>query len=164
VFAFEDDYSFGILQSKYHRRWFEERCSSLGDTEALRYTSRTIWSSFPWPQAPSDDDAVAVASAAEDVLMTRERYLATGLTLGEQYNTLREPGNNSLRDAHERLDNAVTHAYGFSEDDDPIAQLLALNESIVEEEDRAQSLPRPPGNWGLGGTEKTDVRIRAFGH
>ena len=39
VFTFSDDYSFGILQSDTHWRWFVERCSTLkGD---FRYTSNT---------------------------------------------------------------------------------------------------------------------------
>jgi hypothetical protein len=37
VFAFEDDYSFGILNSSYHRAYFEERCSKMHVD--LRYTS-----------------------------------------------------------------------------------------------------------------------------
>jgi len=45
VFAFEDDYSFGILQSDAHWQWFVNRCSTL--TERFRYTSNTVWDSFP---------------------------------------------------------------------------------------------------------------------
>jgi hypothetical protein len=38
VFAFADDYSFGILQSSAHWQWFVAKCSKL--TERLRYTPR----------------------------------------------------------------------------------------------------------------------------
>ena len=48
VFAFADDYSFGILQSGIHWAWFKARCSTLkGD---FRYTSDTVFDAFPWPQ------------------------------------------------------------------------------------------------------------------
>lgn len=44
VFAFEDDYSFGILNSSSHRAYFEERCSRM--RVDLRYTSRTVFDTF----------------------------------------------------------------------------------------------------------------------
>src|SRR5262249_37298382 len=50
VFTLGDDYSFGILQSGIHWEWFVARCSTLkGD---FRYTSDTVFDSFPWPQSP----------------------------------------------------------------------------------------------------------------
>jgi hypothetical protein len=52
VFAFSDDYSFGILQSAIHWAWFTARCSTLkGD---FRYTSDTVFDTFPWPQFEPD--------------------------------------------------------------------------------------------------------------
>ena len=72
-FALDDDYSFGVLQSSLHESWFRDRCSTL--EERLRYTSKTVFDSFPWPQAPQSDavgDVVAVGfgtigvSGAED--------------------------------------------------------------------------------------------------
>ncbi len=48
VFAFADDYSFGILQSGIHWAWFTAKCSTL--TERFRYTSDTVFDTFPWPQ------------------------------------------------------------------------------------------------------------------
>ena len=36
VFGFDDDYSFGILQSNIHWQWFVAKCSKL--TERFRYT------------------------------------------------------------------------------------------------------------------------------
>jgi hypothetical protein len=49
-------------------------------------------------------------------------------------------------------------AYGFSAGDDVLAQLLALNQSIVEEERRGVT-SRPPGNEGLASTRRTTSRI-----
>jgi len=51
VFAFEDNYSFGVLASSLHRRWFEARCSRM--ETRLRYTPSTVFDSFPWPQTPT---------------------------------------------------------------------------------------------------------------
>ena len=48
VFPFADDYSFGILQSGIHWAWFTAKCSTL--TERFRYTSDTVFDTFPWPQ------------------------------------------------------------------------------------------------------------------
>jgi hypothetical protein len=50
VFAFADDYSFGILQSGIHWAWFTAKCSTL--TARFRYTSDTVFDTFPWPQFP----------------------------------------------------------------------------------------------------------------
>src|SRR5262249_24033664 len=43
VFPLQDDYSFGILQSNIHWRWFLERCSTL--KADWRYTSNTVFDS-----------------------------------------------------------------------------------------------------------------------
>ncbi len=48
VFTFADDYSFGVLQSGIHWAWFTAKCSTL--TERFRYTSDTVFDTFPWPQ------------------------------------------------------------------------------------------------------------------
>ena len=53
TFALADDYSFGVLQSSAHIAWFRERCSHLESRP--RYTSRSVFESFPWPQAPTQD-------------------------------------------------------------------------------------------------------------
>jgi hypothetical protein len=76
-----------------------------------------------------------------------------------QYNSLRDPGRNPLRDLQQRLDTAVSAAYGFSSDDDVLAQLLALNLSIADQEREGSTPPRPPGNDGLAGTKLTNSRV-----
>jgi len=159
VFAFDDDYSFGILTSQLHRDWFEARCTRM--RHDLRYTPNTVWDSFPWPQAPTDETAGAVCDAVEALLNYREARLADGITLGQQYASLRDPGRNELRRLHERLDVAVFDTYGFSQEDDTLVQILALNESIALEEHSGITQPRRPGNEGLAGTRRTTCRIEA---
>jgi hypothetical protein len=151
VFAFDDDYSFGVLNSSYHRAYFEERCSKM--RVDLRYTSRTVFDTFPWPQAPTEEAVGLVVDAVEQLINLRDERLANGITLEKQYSSLREPGRNPLRDCQRALDDAVAVAYGFSPDDEVLAQLLALNESIAEEERHGHTQPRRPGNEGLAGTK-----------
>jgi hypothetical protein len=102
VFAFEDDYSFGILNSSYHRAYFEERCSKM--RVDLRYTSRTVFDTYPWPQAPTDEAVEMVAAAVERLISFRDKRLAEGITLERQYSSLRDPGRNPLRVLQEELD------------------------------------------------------------
>ena len=61
VFPFADDYSFGILQSGIHWAWFTAKCSTL--TERFRYTSDTVFDTFPWPQFEMGSATVPVAES-----------------------------------------------------------------------------------------------------
>lgn len=155
VFALDDDYSFGVLSSRMHRAWFDERCSKLKADP--RYTSTTVWDSFPWPANPDADAVRAVAELGARIVALRESYLAEGLSLGAQYDALREPGRAELRDLHDALDQAVIDLYGFSADDDILAQLLALN--LAAAEDPTGS--RAPGGWGLEGVRISTYRLTA---
>jgi hypothetical protein len=157
VFAFEDDYSFGVLHSTYHRRYFEERCSKM--RVDLRYTPNTVWDTYPWPQAPTDEQVDAVADCATALISLRDARLADGMSLEKQYNSLRDPGRNPLRKLQEELDAAVAIAYGFSPDEDALSQLLALNLSIAAQEKDGLTEPRRPGNEGLANTKRTSSRI-----
>ena len=157
VFAFEDDYSFGILHSSHHRAYFEERCSKMRVDP--RYTPNTVWDTFPWPQAPSEEQVDAVTDAAARLIQLRDERLAEGLSLEKQYNSLREDGRNPLRVLQEELDEAVIEAYGFSQDEDVLAQLLALNLSIAEQEDDGLTEPRKPGGGGLANTKRTTSMV-----
>lgn len=156
VFAFEDDYSLGVLQSRYHRLWFEERCSTM--RRDLRYTPNTVFDSFPWPQSPSDAAIERVVQVAADLQDLRESKRESGISLGRQYDLLRSPGDNPLRDLHVELDRAVAEAYNFS-DDNPLAQLLALNLELFQEEAGIGAQLRAPGTRGLTKTKRTNYRI-----
>lgn len=159
VFAFDDDYSFGILHSSYHRAYFEERCSKM--RVDLRYTSRTVFDTFPWPQAPTEEAVEMVVDVVERLIDLRDDRLSEGISLEAQYKSLRDPGRNALRSLQEELDRAVALAYGFSDDDDLLAQLLALNLSIAEQERDGLTEPRRPGNEGLARTKRTTSCVEA---
>jgi len=143
VFPFADDYSFGILQSDMHWRWFKTRCSTLkGD---FRYTSDTVFETFPWPQSPTREQISEVAAAAVALrALRREIMRKLKYSLRKLYRTLEEPGANPLRDAHTRLDTAVRAAYGMPNDADPLAFLLALNLDLAAKEKAGERIT-PPG-------------------
>ncbi len=102
VFTFADDYSFGILQSDIHWRWFVERCSTLkGD---FRYTSNTVYDSFPWPQSATLGQIRGISKAATELRQFRAEVMSQrGYTLRELYRTLELPGDNPLKQSHARL-------------------------------------------------------------
>ena len=143
VFPFSDDYSFGMLSSGIHFAWFKARCSTLkGD---FRYTSDTVFDTFPWPQAPNKKQIAEVALAAVGLRTLRREIMAKlNYSLRDLYRTLEEPGTNPLRDAHARLDTAVRAAYGMSSSADPLAFLLELNLALAAKEQKGVPIT-PPG-------------------
>lgn len=133
VFALDDDYSFGVLQSSIHWTWFVQRCSTL--KADFRYTSNSVFDSFAWPQSPKPLQAKAVARAARQLRQVREKAMAKfGWTLRDLYRTLDVRGDNPLKHAHADLDVAVRAAYGLRSNTDPLPFLLKLNEQLAERE------------------------------
>ena len=143
VFAFADDYSFGILQSGLHWAWFTAKCSTL--TERFRYTSDTVFDTFPWPQSPMLKNIRAVAETARALRTLRREIMNTnGWSLRELYKSLETPGENRLRIAHAALDTAVRTAYGMKPDEDILAFLLKSNLELAEKEAKGEIIT-PPG-------------------
>jgi hypothetical protein len=156
VFGFDDDYSFGILQSAVHVAWFWERCSRL--EVRPRYTNRTVYDTFPWPQAPTREAVDRVVDVVAELIAFRAERSRQGITIGQQYDSLRQPGRSRLRDLHSELDRAVLDVYGFDPDEDLLAQMLALNLSLAEQEEAGGAV-RGPGPQGLADTTRTTWRI-----
>lgn len=143
VFGFEDDYSFGVLQSAFHWTWFVTKCGKLkGD---FRYSAESVFDTFPWPQNPTNEQIRAVADAAVELRKLRlETMGKLKYSLRQLYRTLEQPGDNSLRDAHGRLDAAVCTAYGMPSGGDTLTFLLDLNCSCAAREHAGQKIT-PPG-------------------
>ena len=142
VFAFEDDYSFGILQSYAHWLWFTTKCSKLA--ERFRYTPPSVYNTFPWPQSPSIKQIDAVAEAGKKIREIRAEALkAIKGGLRALYKMLELPGKNPLKDAHAALDAAVLDAYGFSSKKDLLSQLLELNLAVFEQSKKGQTVMSP---------------------
>ena len=143
AFMFEDDYAFGILQSGIHWSWFAATCSKLkGD---FRYTPESVFDTFPWPQSPTRQQIRAVAEAAVTLRALRKQTMQKlNCSLRDLYRILEDPGTNSLRDAHVRLDTAVRGAYGIAQDTEPLAFLLELNLACGVKEKSGKRIT-PPG-------------------
>ncbi|MBS0437106.1 MAG: class I SAM-dependent DNA methyltransferase [Proteobacteria bacterium] len=158
VFAFDDDYSFGILQAFPHQQWFIAKSSKL--TERLRYTPESVFDTFPWPQGPTRADIAAVARAGRALRALRTEHLREGTGgLRTLYRTLDLPGKSPLKDAHASLDEAVMNAYGFSPRRDVLEQLLSLNEAVADALDRGDPVVGPgvPNRYrGMPGLVSSD--------
>ena len=142
VFAHDDDYSFGILQSGIHWQWFIERCSTLKSD--FRYTSNTVFDTFPWPQEPDPKALRKVADAAVALRKLRSSLRSKySLSFRELYRTLDEPGEHALKKAHTKLDEAVRAAYGMPEDAEPLRFLLELNLELANREEKNKKVTQP---------------------
>jgi hypothetical protein len=142
VFPFEDDYTFGIIQSSVHWEWWKANCSTLkGD---FRYTTNTVWDTFPFPQNPTIQDVRKVANAAKELRNKRnEIMMKHSFTLRDVYRILEEPGSNPLKDLHQKLDDAVLAAYAFAKRKDLLTQLLELNFEVASKIEEAEEVQSP---------------------
>jgi SAM-dependent methyltransferase len=142
VFAVADDYSFGVLQSTIHWVWFNERCSTLkGD---FRYTSDTVFDSFPFPQSPTKTHVERIATTSRELRQLRHDVMAKhNWGLRELYRTLDLPGDSPLRKAQDRLDAAVREAYGMKPTADPLQFILALNFEVGGRESNGLAVTAP---------------------
>ncbi|WP_323760551.1 class I SAM-dependent DNA methyltransferase [Maricaulis sp.] len=142
VFVLEDDYSFGILQSDVHWNWFVERCSTL--REDFRYTSNSVFDSFPWPQKPTLKDALAVAKAARELRNLRRSLCEKhGFTLRELYRSAELPGDHPVDEAKAKLEAAVRACYGMTPKVDALRFLFELNQQLNELEARGSEIFGP---------------------
>lgn len=110
AFCFEDDYSFGIIQSSFHSEWWKAKCTTLGETP--NYNTGSVWDTFPFPQLPTEKQIAKVAAAAVKLRTYRHEVMQKNKwSLRDLYRTLDLPGKNPLRDLHEALDKVVGEAY-----------------------------------------------------
>jgi hypothetical protein len=138
VFAFDDDYSMGVLASAAHGAWAWSRSSTLkGD---LRYTPTTVFLTFPWPDPVTEEQRERVAEASRAVIARRQEICVeenTGLT--RLYNLIDEGAYADLKKLHRELDEAVAECYGWpksvaQDGDEIVRRLLKLNREIAEGE------------------------------
>lgn len=141
VFAREDDYFFGVLQSKVHEHWARRLGTQLRDAvSGFRYTSTTTFETFPFPWMPGKEPidhglVKSISQAAKELVEQRDNWLkGENLSEAEKKKLILTNLYNSnpswLQLAHKRLDDAVLQAYGLSSDstnDVILEKLLALN-------------------------------------
>ena len=132
AFACDDDYTFGILHSRFHELWALAMGTQL-ETRP-RYTPTTCFETFPFPH-PTDEQREAISTAAAELNEFREGWLnPAGISAAELRK--RTPTNlynqrpTWLDNAHAKLDAAVADAYGWPADltdTEILERLLALN-------------------------------------
>ena len=133
--ARDDDYTFGVLQSRIHELWARSSGTQLREVESgFRYTPTTCFETFPFPR-PIEEQRAAIAKEAEELNRLREGWLnPPGVSESElKKRTLTNLYNARptwLQMVHERLDKAVLDAYGWPHDltgSEILERLLALN-------------------------------------
>ena len=114
VFAYDDDFHFGVLSSAFHWWWAVKYASTM--RADIRYTPTDVFETFPQPESSSE---VARCGRALDEhrrgLMVRRNE---GLT--KTYNRVNDPMESApdiveLRRLHIALDKAVASAYGWDD-------------------------------------------------
>ena len=141
IFAYDDDYSFGVIQSLLHWQWTKGGGGNV--RQDIRYTSK-VWKTFPWPQDPTEDAVVSVAAAGRELREVRRRLMEeNSWTLRALYQSADVEAQHPLKDAQTRLDVAVRAAYGVPPDLDPTGFLLELNGLIAEDEQNGREVQGP---------------------
>jgi hypothetical protein len=141
IFARDDDYFLGVLQSRLHEVWARAQGTQLREVESgFRYTPTSTFETFPFPwgpgKEPQDNPLVqAIALAASELVTKRDAWLnppdAKPETLRKRTLTnLYNERPSWLVDAHRKLDEAVFAAYGWPPtltNAEVLERLLALN-------------------------------------
>ncbi len=129
-------------QSSFHIEWLKAKCSTLkGD---YRYTGETVFNTFPFPQNPTEEQTKKVAVAAKELRDARNTAMKNHvMSLRALYRLLEQPGKNLIKDLHAALDKAVMEAYGFNQEEDLLAQLLALNLQVAQNEKESKHVQSP---------------------
>ncbi|MCK4873983.1 MAG: class I SAM-dependent DNA methyltransferase [Phycisphaerales bacterium] len=149
VWPLDDDYSFGVIQSNAHWEWFLANCSKLKSD--YRYTRRSVWDTFPWPQSPTKKQVDNVAIAAAGVRRARELAMrSTSGGLRAVYRMLELPGKHPLKEAHNQLNAVVADAYNCDPKRSFLEQLLELNHEVALKEKKGQLATGPgvPKSYG----------------
>lgn len=109
AFAFDDDYSMGILTSNIFDAWAWNESSTLKDD--LRFTPSTAFETFPWP-APSQEEKRVVADSAR-ALIARRQEISHGDQIGLTvlYNRMNDGAYADLAKLHKNLNAAVVECY-----------------------------------------------------
>jgi len=111
VFAFDDDYSMGVLTSSVHGAWARSESSTLRID--LRYTPTSCFETFPWPQ-PTVSQREEIAGLSRELISRRQQIcVEEGIGLTVLYNRVEEGAWQEIQDLHRALDEAVAGAYGW---------------------------------------------------
>jgi type II restriction/modification system DNA methylase subunit YeeA len=135
AFARDDDYAFGVLQSRPHEVWARAMGTQLREVQSgFRYTPTTCFETFPFPD-PESDQRDRVGEAARHLVELRDGWLnPPGAEPAElEKRTLTNLYNQRptwLANANGELDAAVLESYGWPAElpnEAVLERLLALN-------------------------------------
>ena len=139
IFASDDDFVFGVLQSRAHTLWSLATGTQLRERESgFRYTHTECFEKFPFPR-PNETQRELIRESARELVSSRQAWfnrVDSRSTHGRGEATLTNLYNQYpdwLRKAHENLNRAVFAAYGWPEDtaeladDEILDRLLKLN-------------------------------------
>lgn len=136
VFAFDDDFSMAVLQSRAHIAWAWHQSSTLkGD---LRYTPTSVFMTFPWPDRATPEQREAAADVCRRLLERRGALcLEHDMGLTKIYNAMDDGAFVDLLALHRELDEAVARCYGWpasvaQDDEELVSRLRDLNQQIIE--------------------------------
>jgi hypothetical protein len=135
VFAFEDDFSMGVLTARAHSAWAWARGSTL--KADLSYTPTSVFETFAWPDPTSTEERETVAETCRRLLARRTEICEQeqiGLTT--LYNAMDEGAWADLKALHRELDVAVAACYGWpasvaQDDAELVRRLTDLNRQIA---------------------------------
>jgi hypothetical protein len=117
----------------------------------FRYTSSSVFDTFPWPDAPGASQVTAVAAAAVALRAVRRRLCERhALGLRALHASLGGPDRRPLDEAQAALDAAVRAAYGMGHGEDPLTSLLAYNRAFRARESDGRRIAGPGLPPGIG--------------
>lgn len=155
IFAFADDYAFGILQSALYRQWN----LFLREHRERPYTPDQVYDSFPWPQRPSPRQIRSIARHSielrhqQSLLMrTHDCDLYTACTMK----------NTARQQLETKLDYAVRTAYGLHENGNDISSLIQMNRELANRESIGLTI-NGPGVPTVEGMPSAIVSSDCFG-
>ncbi len=136
----DDDYFFGILQSRLHEAWALSTGSWIGVGNDPSYTSASTFETYPFPWPPGKEQqgsplVEAIAEAARELVAKRDAWLNPPKASAEELKTRTLTNLYNVRpawlaDVHRKLDEAVFAAYGWPAaltDAELLEHLLVLN-------------------------------------
>lgn len=129
-------YTFGIITSNVHMAWM--RLVAMRLKSDYSYSKDIVYNNFPWPN-PTEKQKALIEQTAQGILAARALYPDS--SLADLYDPLLMP--TELRKAHIENDKAVMEAYGFNwhtmKEEDCVAELMKMYESLIEKEKEQQS-------------------------
>jgi len=121
VFAFDDDYSFAVLQSNVHEAWVRRYATRLRTD--VRYTLSDCFATFPMLAQPAVTLRARASAVGNEYNTSRgSAMLRRGLGLTKTYNLCHDEGCLDsdlveLRRLHSAMDRAVLACYGWHDID-----------------------------------------------